>query len=123
MRQDCTTHGLASIAVDDVKHEDSARESWPAAAAAAAPYHAALPPEARRALLRRFLDESIRIMVATNAFGMGIDKPDMRLVLHLGIPSRPEAYYQEAGRAGRDGAPPSVRIGGCSGRHGAPRHG
>jgi ATP-dependent DNA helicase RecQ len=72
---------------------------------AAAPYHAGLPAGARRALLRRFIDGSIRVMVATSAFGMGIDKPDVRLVLHLGIPARPEAYYQEAGRAGRDGAP------------------
>jgi len=72
---------------------------------AAAPYHGALPGGARRALLTRFLDGSIRVMAATNAFGMGIDKPDVRLVLHLGIPSRPESYYQEAGRAGRDGAP------------------
>jgi ATP-dependent DNA helicase RecQ len=76
----------------------------------AAPYHAALPPGARKALLRRFLDGSIRVMVATNAFGMGIDKPDVRLVLHLGIPSRPESYYQEAGRAGRDGAPARCEL-------------
>jgi ATP-dependent DNA helicase RecQ len=76
----------------------------------AAPYHAALPPGARKALLRRFLDGSIRVMVATNAFGMGIDKPDVRLVLHLGVPSRPESYYQEAGRAGRDGAPARCEL-------------
>jgi ATP-dependent DNA helicase RecQ len=69
----------------------------------AAPYHAGLPGSARRALLRRFLAGQIRIIVATTAFGMGIDKPDVRLVVHLGVPSRPEAYYQEAGRAGRDG--------------------
>ena len=71
----------------------------------AAPYHAALPAGARRALLRRFLEGDIRVMVATNAFGMGIDKADVRLVAHVGIPARPESYYQEAGRAGRDGSP------------------
>lgn len=69
----------------------------------AAPYHAGLPGSARRALLGRFLDGRIRVMVATNAFGMGIDKADVRLVAHLGVPPRPEAYIQEAGRAGRDG--------------------
>lgn len=69
----------------------------------AAPYHAALPGKARRALLARFLQGRVRVMVATTAFGMGIDKPDVRLVAHLGVPARPEAYYQEAGRAGRDG--------------------
>ncbi len=69
----------------------------------AAPYHAGLPPAARRALLARFIDGRVRVMVATNAFGMGIDKPDVRLVVHLGVPARPEAYFQEAGRAGRDG--------------------
>jgi ATP-dependent DNA helicase RecQ len=71
----------------------------------ALPYHAGLPARARTDLLERFVDGRCRVMVATNAFGMGIDKPDVRLVLHLGVPPRPEAYVQEAGRAGRDGKP------------------
>ena len=67
------------------------------------PYHAAMRMEDRDRVLSQFLDGTARVVVATNAFGMGIDRPDVRLVAHLGVPARPEAYYQEAGRAGRDG--------------------
>jgi ATP-dependent DNA helicase RecQ len=71
----------------------------------AAPYHAGLRAATRRRVLRAFLSERAPVVVATSAFGMGIDKPDVRRVLHWGPPRSLEAYYQEAGRAGRDGHP------------------
>lgn len=69
----------------------------------AAPYHAGLNKARRAATLEAFLEDRIDVVVATCAFGMGIDKPTVRLVLHWTLPATPEAYYQEAGRAGRDG--------------------
>ena len=71
----------------------------------ALPYHAGLAADVRARHLRRFLDEDAVVMVATIAFGMGIDKPDVRFVAHLDMPRSIEGYFQETGRAGRDGLP------------------
>ena len=82
---------------------ESVARALAAAGHRAAPYHAGLERARRAAILDAFLSDRLDVVVATCAFGMGIDKPTVRLVVHWTLPPTPESYYQEAGRAGRDG--------------------
>jgi ATP-dependent DNA helicase RecQ len=93
-------------------HADAelARDALAAAGESVTLYHAGLSPRARRDAMNAFLDGSARIVVATVAFGMGIDKADVRWIVHVDPPPSLDAYYQEIGRAGRDGDPAQVLL-------------
>ena len=94
------THARCESLADRLRHD----------AFRVAPYHAALPASTRAAVQDRFFAGQLDVVVATSAFGMGIDKPDIRTVVHAGVPGSLDDYYQEIGRAGRDGGPAAAVL-------------
>ena len=103
VRQHANENGIIYCATR--KDVDRVYENLTRAGIKAGHYHGGLNDEVRRKMQNAYADDKLQVMVATNAFGMGIDKSNVRYVLHYQMPRNMESYYQEAGRAGRDGAP------------------
>lgn len=102
--------GTALVYVRNRRKTKDVAEWLTKAGISASYYHAGLSTDERNKRQEQWLKGNIPVMVCTNAFGMGIDKPDVRVVAHIDLPDSPEAYYQEAGRAGRDGKKAYVAI-------------
>ena len=103
VRQHANENGIIYCATR--KDVDRVYENLTRAGIKVGHYHGGLSDEVRREMQNAYADDTLQVMVATNAFGMGIDKSNVRFVLHYQMPRNMESYYQEAGRAGRDGAP------------------